>query len=75
MSDLIPTGQIPDSNCPRCSAPLMVITKRNHFGALHPQFVGCTQYPMCGHTSVVTDAVREKMHAVQAQREAMPVEF
>lgn len=61
---LSPTGQIPDSVCPRCAAPLMVITKRNYqYFTAHPQFIGCTAYPECGFTAILTDEVREKMES------------
>lgn len=68
MTDLIPTGQIPDSKCPRCNAPLRVITKKavqrmNPYSIQNPQFVGCTEYPMCGYHTTVTDDVRAKMTA------------
>lgn len=77
MKDLIPTGEIPDSVCPRCGNRLIVITKRgNEYYTLHPQFIGCTQYPFCGYvTSKITPEIALKMEAVQAEREAMPVDF
>ena len=68
MIDLIPTGQIPDSKCPRCGAPLMVVTKKaaqrmNPYSIQNPQFVGCTEYPQCGYNTTVTEQVREIMTA------------
>lgn len=63
MTDtLSPTGQIPDSQCPRCGSPLLVVTKtKNCHYTQHPQFVGCTTYPACGHLSLVTTEIKAKM--------------
>ncbi len=74
---LIPTGQIPESKCPRCAAPLMVVTKKvaqrhNPYSIQYPQFVGCTEYPACGYNTTVTDKVREKMTAPKPE---LVVEF
>ena len=61
---LCPTGEIPESKCPRCSAPLMVITKKNfQYFTAHPQFIGCTAYPECGFVAILTDEVRAKMES------------
>jgi len=80
MSDailtIIPTGIIPESQCPRCTAPLMVVNKRNfsYFGQA-PQFVGCSAYPQCGYVRVVKPEDVTIMQQVQAERDAMPAEF
>lgn len=73
---MTPTGQIPGSSCPRCTAPLMVITKRNfQYFDKNPQFVGCTAYPACGYVTTLTEEVEKKMQTVQAEREAVTVDF
>jgi ssDNA-binding Zn-finger/Zn-ribbon topoisomerase 1 len=74
---LIPTGAIPESTCPRCGSQLIVITKKTfqHFTA-HPQFIGCSHYPICGYYQPnISPEIAAKMERVRAERDAMPAEF
>lgn len=73
--EMIPSGVIPESTCPRCGAPLAVVNKRMAYFGQAPQFVGCTMYPQCGHARTVTPDDRAAMEKVQAERDAMPAEF
>jgi ssDNA-binding Zn-finger/Zn-ribbon topoisomerase 1 len=76
MTDLIPTGQIPEAACPRCGNGLRVITKLafNEY-TRHKQFVGCMSWPLCGYVSVLTDEIKTAMEAVQVEREMTAAEF
>lgn len=75
ITQIIRTGAIPESECPRCKAPLMVVNKRHAYFGQAPQFVGCTEYPACGYVTTVTEDVAAKMDEVQRQADLQPAEF
>lgn len=76
-NSLIPTGQIPDSICPKCGGSLCVINKREYMTLEHNrQFVGCMNYPKCGYMAKKISAdVIAKMNNVQVERDLQCVEF
>lgn len=80
MTGRIPTGIIPDSECPKCAAPLVVLDKRDPNAELwgrNPQFVGCTNFQVtgCNYRRKVNEQDRAVMEAVRAEFEALPAEF
>lgn len=80
MTGRIPTGEIPNSECPGCGAPLIVINKKDpnaeHWGR-NPQFVGCTNYHItgCAYRRKVNDQDRATMEAEAQAFAALPAEF
>ena len=68
-------GTIPNSKCPRCEAPLMVVNKKIALYGNAPQFVGCTRYPECGYHSPVTPEIKAIMNEVQRRADLLPAEF
>lgn len=75
---LIQTGEIPGSSCPKCGAPLAVRTKREiRQHNKHNQFVSCTMFFVtgCDYKTVITPDVVAKMKQVRAQLDAMPAAF
>lgn len=74
----IHSGVIPNSECPKCGAPLAVRDKRNpQQYAKHIQFVGCTMYHVtgCNYVAQVTAEIEQKMEEEWAKFEALPAEF
>lgn len=75
ITQIIRTGTIPESECPRCKSPLMVVNKRVAYFGQAPQFVGCTEYPVCGYVRPMSEDVVEIMNDVQKQADLQPAEF
>lgn len=75
-SELIPTGPIPNSKCPKCAASLKVVTKQNPDPyAKHKQFVGCMSYPRCRYVTTVTPEIAAVMIEQAEEFAALPAEF
>lgn len=78
MSSTIPTGEIPNSQCPKCGAPLYVRNKRRQTVTnKHNQFVGCSMFFItgCAYVTTVSEEVATVMIERAAEFAALPAEF
>lgn len=78
MNNNIPTGEIPNRQCPKCGAPLYVRNKRNQsVDKKRNQFIGCSMFFItgCDYVAQVTEDVAKLMIEQAEAFAALPAEF